>query len=179
MKHRSPIFKMLSMGAMISAISFAISCTPTKTPIAKETPNSLLFASVKRGDATLLLTALEEGADPNARQKSNLSFYKTKGGFDWKETDQMTPLMIAAARGDTYMLSALLKANASIDAQDVDGRTPLMWASIAEIPENVRFLVEHKAHLHLQDNEGHDAADWAAGNFKILELLGAVGQKRE
>ncbi len=81
-----------------------------------------------RGHADICQALLARGANPNA------------GDFKGE-----TPLMIAAAAGDTQILLDLLTWGARIEARDGEGATALMHAAARGKTEAVRFLLGRKA----------------------------------
>ena len=70
-------------------------------------------------------------------------------------------LMLAAWKGHTEIVNALIKARAEVNAKDKDGRTALMCAAENGRTETVNALIEAGAD-DLTDNEGRTALILAA-----------------
>lgn len=94
------------------------------------------------------------------------------------EADGLTPLMRAAARGDTAMVTTLLTAGADANAAHPQFRiTPLMFAAYSGHDAVVTLLLEKGATANLKDANGASAADWAAqgGHDGTVAALAKAG----
>jgi len=58
----------------------------------------------------------------------------------------MTPLMLAASRGRTELVEALLAKGASVRKTDYTGRDALSWAEDSRRPQIVQMLRRAEAH---------------------------------
>lgn len=138
-----------------------------------------LRVAIEKGDFAALKAQLDKGVDINAqmqlvdnarRQMSLLSYAVLVGkpelakqllaaGADADAADSTgtTPLMLAAARGDTATATALLGAKARADARDRWGQTALMLAAQSGELELVQALVKAGAPVKATDNEGNTA----------------------
>jgi Zn-dependent protease with chaperone function len=116
--------------------------------------------SIKTGNAEMVKTLLENGADPNN---------ETSYG--------MTPLMTAAEAGKTEMVKLLYSAGADLDYQEVGGgMTPLIYAVVGENEETVKVLLDLGADQNLKDYSNMtaymNAIDLGYENIaKLLEPL--------
>ncbi len=113
--------------------------------------------SIKAGNAEMVKTLLENGADPNN---------ETSYG--------MTPLMTAAEKGKPEILKLLHSAGADVDYQDVDGgMTPLIYAALGENEDTVKVLLELGADPNLKDYSNMTPYMHAidTGNENIAKLL--------
>jgi hypothetical protein len=100
---------------------------PANLPVLYARYNDLVSA-VWMGDLQAALQLLNDGKDPNARDK-----------------DGNTSLMIAAKRGDVDMARLLLLNGADANAARPDGPTPLALAESSESYEIVSLLRSHGA----------------------------------
>lgn len=100
---------------------------PANLPVLYARYNDLVSA-VWMGDLQAALQLLNDGKDPNARDK-----------------DGNTALMIAAKRGDLDMARLLLLNGADANAARPDGPTPLALAESSESYDIVRLLRSHGA----------------------------------
>lgn len=94
------------------------------------------------------------------------------------DADGLTPLMRAAARGDTAAVTALVAAAADVNAPHAELRlTALMFAAYGGHDAVVRLLLEKGAAANLKDANGASAADWAAqgGHEGTAGLLAKAG----
>jgi len=95
------------------------------------------------------------------------------------DADGLTPLMRAAARGDTATVVSLLQSGAGPDDAHAQLRlTPLMFAAYGGHDAAVRLLLEKGATPNLKDANGASAADWASqggheGTAGVLTKAGA------
>jgi len=126
--------------------------------------------------ARLLIAA---GADVNA---ANTFAGRVKNGPI--EATGETPLMSAAACGETSVVADLLKAGAKIDTTDkVRHMTALMRAIAIDRanPETVSLLVSSGANLDVADRNSETALDWARKfrNPAIVAVLEKAGAKQK
>jgi ankyrin repeat protein len=91
-----------------------------------------LIAACQRNDQSAVHDLLDKGALPKARD-------------DW---DNQTALMIAAEKGNWYIVHLLVDGNpartpmgCNVDAEDKRGRTALMYASWKGHPDVVKTLL--------------------------------------
>jgi hypothetical protein len=91
--------------------------------------NEQLFTAARKGDAALVRSLLDKGADVNATWRYGL-----------------TPLMHAASRGHVEVVRALLDKGARVDVKDTFyGMTPIVAAAQSGSAELVRLLLEKGA----------------------------------
>jgi ankyrin repeat protein len=90
-----------------------------------------------------------------------------------QDPDGLTPLMRAAARGDTKQVAALLAKGADPNATTTPQRvTALMCAAYFGRVDVIKALVANGAKIELKDAQGAAAVDWAAlGDHPELETL--------
>lgn len=100
---------------------------PPNLPVLYARYNDIVSA-VWMGDLQAALQLLDDGKDPNARDK-----------------DGYTTLMIAAKRGDLDMARLLLLNGADANGARPDGPTPLVLAKNADNDDMVRLLQSHGA----------------------------------
>jgi serine/threonine-protein phosphatase 6 regulatory ankyrin repeat subunit B len=84
---------------------------------------------------------LSAGADPNAALTQQVYLFHDGSSL----SEGMTPLMVAAGKGDRDLVQRLLEAGADRSLQDVKKQTALDWAVNAGHPEVVTCLQEHGA----------------------------------
>ena len=84
------------------------------------------------------------------------------------QSQEVTPLNIAASGNDLKKVSLLLEKGAELEARDIDGWTPLMVAAgKSSTPEIVQLLLEKGADALAKDKEGKKAIDHAQKNEKL------------
>lgn len=124
----------------------------------------LLFEVIgsEKYDATTVRAILEEEpqSNPNVEKK-----------------DGLTPLMVAAVRGNLEIVQALLRAGANANANQADGGTSLMIASRMGFDEIVKVLLAADADVNAQKRDGVTALIRAAqmGHSDVVETLLAAG----
>ena len=121
---------------------------PAPTPSPASMQNLLKLAGY--GTARGIQAAIDQGADVNVRDK-----------------DDVTPLMVAAARWGVNLevIRVLLTAGADVNAQDKAGMTPLMYAASNKQPTNaevISLLLTAGADVNHQSNDGSTALMYAA-----------------
>lgn len=78
---------------------------------------------------------------------------------------EYTPLMIAAMRKNSEIVSLLLAAGADVNAKDASGASALMWAAYATEnaePRIVHLLLAAGADPSVRNRKGESAQTWAA-----------------
>ncbi len=86
-------------------------------------------------------------------------------------TNGSTPLITAAARGNTEVAKLLLDAGADVDAANHDGSTALHTAAFLCRKDIVRALLEHGADTSVRNNTGGTALDSVSGPFEEMKLI--------
>lgn len=166
------------------------------------------FVAVVRDDPGTINALLQRGFDPNTRDPKGqvgLTLALQNGSFkvfdallqarglqvDARNTQDESPLMIAALRGQVQavrsliereadvnkagwtplhyaatgghlkMIELLLEHYAFIDAQAPNGNTPLMMAAYFGTPEAVKLLIEQGADVKMTNQSGKTALDFA------------------
>src|SRR5690242_14396199 len=95
-------------------------------------------------------------------------------GIDLKDVDQVglfgeRPLHIAACRGITEEIEALIKAGAHVNAPGELGYTPLHEAVSQNHVEAIRILLEHGASVMAKNEDGKTPLDMArTGDVTLL-----------
>lgn len=74
-----------------------------------------------------------------------------------RNAQQMTPLHVAAARGNDKLVAWLLEKGAAVDAADDQGVTAVQLAAQNNSLPTVKVLVEHGANLSVRDKRGRNA----------------------
>jgi ankyrin repeat protein len=121
-----------------------------------------LFDAAKAGSLEKVTQLIEEGANVNIRNDSGV-----------------TPLHIAAYRGDKDIADFLILKGADINSQTDAGDTPLMWAVKREKSDLVELIVQKGATVDLKDNKDRTPLAMACGLindgrstcFKCAEIL--------
>jgi len=89
-----------------------------------------------------------------ARDNPRIEYLLKRGAkVDARDTDNQTPLMIAAKSGDLSVINGLLAYKANPDAQDNDGWTAAMHAVKLNEPKIFRLLGKYKANFNLLNND--------------------------
>lgn len=79
------------------------------------------------------------------------------------DSNGLTSLMRAAARGDVTQVTTLVAAGADVNLAHAEARlTPAMFAAYFGHDAVVQLLLEKGARANLKDATGASAADWAA-----------------
>ncbi|KAJ5774183.1 hypothetical protein N7457_009079 [Penicillium paradoxum] len=129
-------------------------------------PSNALFDAIRVNDIEAARQALEDGADPNA-----------------KDEDGMTPIWIAACEEENIdLMKLLLEQKANPNFQDpLDGETPLYRAVIRRDLKRMELLLEHKADPNLQQHLWGSPLHRAAYSYdyeQIIDLLLENGANR-
>lgn len=122
-----------------------------------ENPNYRLLAAIFNGDVDAARQALENGADIHQKP--------------------ITPIMIAATRGEANIVALLLDHGVDINGQDPMGMTALAQAAYAGHTNVVDLLIQRGANLNVQDRLAMTPLMIAAevGRQAIVERLLAAG----
>lgn len=151
------MLKRILIAALLAAPVAAMTLSPAKAQKAN------LLDAIERGSLQDFRTLLGEGADPDS-VRDRLSF---------------TPLALAAVRGETDFVRALLEAGADADGPGAMGLTPLALAvrSCRVDPQIVRMLVAAGADIDARSGAGLSPVQAAiqAGRNDIAALLIDLG----
>jgi len=165
---------------------------PWNLSLLADTPYQWLFDSLRQGDIAEVKTAIEGGANANARDSygntllmqtavyakvADLGFLLAHGA-DVNAANQNGHTALMRAMPDLAKVEFLVEHGANIRAATVDGTTPLMMAvRIESAGAVVRYLINKGADLGSTDRTGADAVMMAAteGAAKNLRILLAAG----
>ncbi len=159
-------------------------------PIAGASAAEDLLRAAQRNDAAEALSAIEGGADVNARSpdgttalhwavyNGNLAVVERliAAGADVSAANEFgsTPLAEAATVGNSQVIAALLAAGAAADAPGTDGQTALMVVARSGNTAAAEVLIEHGADVNAREQwREQTALMWAAAQSQpaIVELL--------
>lgn len=120
----------------------------------------MLIKAAQNGDLTMARNAINQGANVYTKTESMLG-------------EGVTPLEIAAGRGNINIVSLLLNAGVDINFKNDLGRTVLTEAALAGRYDTVLFLLDRGAAVNSQDNGGYTPLDKAIeyGHENIVRLL--------
>ncbi|KAJ6031364.1 hypothetical protein N7540_002096 [Penicillium herquei] len=122
------------------------------------TPNqhASLIRAVCDGDLKEMNSLLQQGADPDLRDRWNV-----------------TPLFWAAFYGHGGLVKLLIDHDVDVNAANSDNRTPLIQAAIRGFPDVVQLLIQTGANPQLRDRWGKSALYWASslGHNHVYKLL--------
>jgi ankyrin repeat protein len=92
---------------------------------------------------------------------------------DVADTEGRDELLLAAAKGEVDLLSALIDVGADLGATDTQGRTALMWATLEGQAEAAEALISHGAEVDAKDPDGGTALSWASdrGHIDVVRVL--------
>jgi hypothetical protein len=115
-----------------------------------------LLKAAQRGDAAAVASALEQGANIEA-----------------KDEYRQAALHCAAEQGRLEVAQVLLARGADIEAKDIWGNNALHWAAIKNHLEVAQLLLDQGANTHAQDNGGQTALQRAAywGRPDMVHIL--------
>ncbi len=119
-------------------------------------------------EISALVSSAEEGSI-----RSNLA--------NAKDSEGLTPLHYAAAKGSIKAIVSLIKVGAKLEARDNEKRTPLHHAAMNGQIEAIKALLAEGAILTARDENGQTALHHAAmnGQIEVINVLLAEGMKLE
>lgn len=102
-----------------------------------------------------------------ARDSTRIEYLLKRGAkVNARDTEQQTPLIVAAKGGDLSVMNGLLEYKANPNAQDDDGWTAGMHAVRSNEPKVFRLLGKHKADFNIVNKEGLTALAMAVSDNK-------------
>src|SRR5215475_5916501 len=139
-------------------ISFSLVISAALAFSATAGDNSELFQAIRNGDTAFI--------------KAHL----TKAEIEVRDGHGATPLMHAAAFGNSQTLKLLLDGGADVNAHNDFGATALLWA--ARNPDKARLLIERGADVNAQSKQGRTPlmiASLRRGGSAVVGLMLAKG----
>lgn len=121
--------------------------------------NSVLHFAAQVGNVMLMQQLLDHPID------SRLNGFRRESGY------VLTPLHIAAARGDVDMMECLLGKGAEIDPRDLEEKTPLHAAARSWHTKGALFLLQRGASADVRCGMGETPLHNAAMSFDPSEAL--------
>lgn len=127
-------------------------------------------------DVAAARKALDDGADPNAREpeEGQTPLHIALRGYR-KPTSHGPVIVRASIRPEALsaMVDLLIEAGAAVSAADTDGVTPLHWATGYALQDMVHKLLTAGANVNAEDKFSitplHQAVD--AGSIPIIQML--------
>ena len=171
----------------------ALLAAGAKPNAADATGRTALMIAAEKDEAATVAALLSGGADAHATSAAGRTALALAvqagaaratgaligaGELETADRDGMTPLAIAAQRGDGEILGRLLRAHAALEARTRTGNTPLLLAAAAGRTDAVRQLVSAGAKLEARNELGNTAllaavAGRQADTARVLVELGA------
>jgi ankyrin repeat protein len=152
---KSNIFYSLALFVALSGI--LVGC---KAPAPPPDLSKTLLTAVVKGDTAAARTALEQGAQIEARNDS-----------------ERTGLTLSALKGQIEMVDLFLEKGANLEAKDGAGMTPLLWACFGGNTRVVERLIEKGADIRAKDSSGGTALKWAKDHPHLITILKNAGAK--
>lgn len=103
---------------------------------------------------TLALLVEDINHDDATSLNNNLSSASIHATVISGQTDDVTLLMLAAGKGSTSCMQALIKAGCNVNAIDSDGDTAMFYASGSGCPEAIDILMRYGARINAQSRDG-------------------------
>jgi ankyrin repeat protein len=158
-------------------------CLCFASPATADEADFLSFRFWKTASLEQVSSAIEQGADVNARDKTGVNplmfaagyshtpeiiTYLIKQGADLKTRDIIGGTILMAAAGHNQepdIITRLIKHGADIEAIDNVGKTALMFAAgYNRNPDIILRLIKHGADINAKDKDGKTALDFAKRN---------------
>jgi ankyrin repeat protein len=141
--------------------------------------NAVMDAA-NQGSLEIVRMLVEKGADPNAgipvavsmRQPAIIEYLESQGA-----REEVTPLLMAARRGDLKAIEASIAAKVDLNAADDQGRTAVIRAALyGHAPVVARLAKAGAALDRLTTEDKHSAMLIAAneGNVEVIRALAAA-----
>ncbi len=162
----------------------------TNTVICYRPAESGLLQAVEDGNASVVLTFLKQGIQPNRRNEhgetalmlvgnsKTIAKYLVRYGADVNARNQVgtTPLMYAMLQDKTFIPKLLIAGGADVNAADQWGRTALMIAAFEGKTKFIKLLIKAGADVGMKDQFGKTALDYArdANQSGVVKLLKAA-----
>ena len=144
-----------------------------RDPVYADATQRALIAAAEKNDLKQVVALLKQHVDPNARldqwgdnalvhavRHGNIEMTRTLldvGADPDLKGRGITPLGIAALRGDARIVHMLLQAGAHIDFKSSDGNTPIVAATIMHRADVVRELLAYRPDMTIWNREGRTA----------------------
>ncbi len=150
----------------ILIITMILGLCPSLVGAQEEDLDGQLFQAVDSWSTSkgIIAALVEKGANPNA-----------------KANEDITPLMLAAIRGNKSAIPELLAAGAQVEAAAVGGSTALMLAAREDKKDVAALLLEAGAKPDARNDNGWNALMYAARNkgWQTLKLFVEKGMDLE
>lgn len=158
---------------MVGKTLLLVLCMATMLSAASE--QMRLVDAVQNGDAEAVRVLLKQKVDVNAPQGDGMTALHWAAFNDDVVSAQLliaaganlkaatragaiTPLLIASAQGNAFIVEAMLKAGADANSATADGATALMKAAISGDADAVTVLLNHGADPNATDSAHHTTA---------------------
>jgi thiol-disulfide isomerase/thioredoxin len=125
-------------------------------------------------DQNHIIRKVHVGASPTTRDDVRGALDEVlRADISSKDANGMTPLHMAAAKGQRDDVERLLASGADVNAKAKDGATPLHWAVYNGHKDITELLLANKAPVNARGRDGYTPLHWAAarGFKEIAELL--------
>lgn len=129
----TPLHLAAREGHVDSVVRLLEGGAPVDAPGREESRATPLLLAVTGGLPEVAKALLDNGADPNSRNRHHV-----------------TPLMAAAYRGHPEVIRLLLSRKADLEAVNRDGNTALLMAVFRQHPEAVKLLLEADARIDVE-----------------------------
>lgn len=140
---------------------------------------TLLHRAAITGDQEAVVSLIEKGANPNARdnmgrgallwailkEHTKIAEILIKAGADVNLTDGenvFSPLLLAVFKRNQKLIRILIDAGSNVNGADNEGWTPLHEAVTNKQTEIIRLLISSGANAEIKDNEGFTALSIAS-----------------
>ncbi len=141
-----------------------------------------LFHAIERDDCALADGLIAKGANVNAEAKPGMIMWDADHS-GCLPLEGMTPLQVAAYRGNAAMETLLLNHGADVNARGWGRSAALLWAVSPNVPlAAIKVLLNHRADVNARGSArwgANTALAFAAlcGRLDVARLLGAHGAK--